>query len=390
MKILFIHHSGLLGGAGVSLVNVAKILKEEGHEIIISIPSEPNDMLNKAGEMGLQTIIGERRIGAVTYVSGIDSAFSLRFIYRLLLILKQKRKWNKKIKEINPDVVVVNSKTLCWMSSLKEVKKRKSICFVRETMQGNKNNLVNKYIRKRLDKFTKVSFISNYDLVKEGLKKAKTEVIHNYIDNVDFPGNLEIEEKKKEFNLKKDTFKVLYLGGVNHLKGFHIAVDAVLSMGSSVELIVAGANFDDVKKVGNKAQLSYSNKWQDYILKNDKYNQIHVIGKQSNTAILYSICDVVILPMQSPHQARPIFEAGYFKKPIVISNFDNIKEFVIDGENGFIATYNDYKDFAKKLALLKEDTALIESMGQNNNQNTKNNHNKEIVQQKIANLISEI
>ncbi len=390
MKILIIHHSGLLGGAGVSLLNVAKILKDEGHEVIISIPSEPNDMLKKADEMGLKTIVSDRRIGAITYVSGIDKAFSPRFIYRLMLILKQKKKWNSLIKEINPDVVVVNSKTLAWMSSLKEVKKRKSICFVRETMRRNKNNLINRHIKKRLEGFTKVSFISNYDLKLENLKIAKSFVIYDHLEDFKECDKNILIEKKVEWGLQNNTFKVLFVGGINYLKGAKIAVESVLKMGEGVELLVAGANFEDVKRVGNKSQIEYANNLEEFIKENDKFNQIRIIGKQSQMAYCYSLCDAVIFPMQAPHQARPVFEAGYFKKPIVISNFENVKEFVKDGENGFTAVYNDSDDFAEKLSVLKEDRVLLAKMGEINYQNAIKNHLEEVALKNIKKMFCEV
>ena len=42
-KLMFIHHSGLVGGAGVSLINTIKAVAEE-NEIIVCVPSQPEDM----------------------------------------------------------------------------------------------------------------------------------------------------------------------------------------------------------------------------------------------------------------------------------------------------------------------------------------------------------
>ena len=148
-RILFIHHSGIIGGAGVSLTNVIKTASRS-NDVTVYISDDPDDMLKLlnplSNEYGITVKSYGRRIGAVTYYSGGDSILSPRFLYRLSLLPKQWRTWNKYIRECSPDTVIVNSKILCWMSMLSEVKKRNSICFVRETMNGKSSFFLNKII----------------------------------------------------------------------------------------------------------------------------------------------------------------------------------------------------------------------------------------------------
>mgnify|MGYP003290003250 CR=1 FL=1 len=91
-KLMFIHHSGLVGGAGVSLINVIKSVSEQ-HEVFVYVPCEPNDMINllKQSEKshGIKVKTYGRRIGAITYYSGGDTLKNMRFWYRILLIFKQ-------------------------------------------------------------------------------------------------------------------------------------------------------------------------------------------------------------------------------------------------------------------------------------------------------------
>ncbi len=390
MRILFIHHSGLLGGAGVSLLNVIDSVRSEGHEAILSVSPSPADMLELANKRGINTLVSDRRIGAITYVSGIDGAFSPRFMYRLMLIFMQARRWNKTIRNTDPDLVVVNSKTLCWMSRLSEVKKRRSICFVRETMRGDRNNLLNRRIAKALDEFSAVSFISDYDRRLEGLQKAQTSVIYNYVEDVPMPNTEAVLQKADVWGLKEGRFRVLYAGGVNEMKGFHIAVRAVLAMGEDVDLIAAGADFDDVIKLGNRKATAFAGEMRAYIQANDQHGQIHLIGKQTDMASCYAACDVLIFPMQSPHQARPVFEAGYFGKPVVISDFENIREFVRDGDNGLTAKAGSEDDFAQKLTLLKQDKALKNELGENNRRRALAKHSRAANRAAVSKLINEV
>ena len=127
MKILFIHHSGLVGGAGISLTNLLKETAKT-HDVTICLPTEPDDMLSLLKNIGGKDIFTiktyGRRIGAITWYSGGNDWMSLSFFYRLVLIPWQWRYWNQLIEELNPDLVICNSKILCWMGMLPSLKKR--------------------------------------------------------------------------------------------------------------------------------------------------------------------------------------------------------------------------------------------------------------------------
>lgn len=393
VKLMFIHHSGLVGGAGVSLINVIKGLSKK-YEIEVCVPPQPDDMIKllkreqKNYHFNIRTF--EKRIGAITYYSGGDRIRSLRLWYRGALIVRQWNVWNKRIREIKPDIIIVNSKILCWMSMLQEVRKRKSICFVRETMKGEKSNWVNRIISKLLLNFGKVIFLSDYDALKEGICPEKTEVIHNYIEESQFDLSISREEASEKLGIKKDTFHVLYVGGVSQMKGFDLAVEAVLKSGENVELIVAGNDFEDVLKTRSNKSKRYAEEWKQVLNEKDIGGQIHMVGKQKNMSLCYAACDVLVFPMRSPHQSRPVFEAGYYMKPVIITDFPNITEFVEDGYNGYIVCPENKDVIAEKIVLLKENCELRDRMGKSNKINTEEKHNQKRSMDLIYGIIEEI
>ena len=343
-----------------------------------------------SNEYGITVKSYGRRIGAVTYYSGGDSILSPRFLYRLSLIPKQWKTWNKYIRECSPDTVIVNSKILCWMSMLSEVKKRNSICFVRETMNGKSSFFLNKIISKLLSRYDKVIFLSEYDRKKEGLLPSKTQVVHNYVDESQYDIYITRREASEKLGLKNDTFHILYVGGVSEMKGFDIAVRAALKSGENIELISAGNNFDDAFKSSSNSMFEYARKWQNFVKENDKNNQIHMVGRQKNMSACYSACDVLLFPMRSPHQSRPAFEAGYFSKPVIITDFENISEFVRNNDNGFTVRADDVDEIVKIIKKLASDKGLCEKIGKNNWENTYNLHNKEKNCELINNIIKEV
>lgn len=364
------------------------------HEVVVGVSSEPDDILNMFRQLSIENpnisvFSYGRRIGAITYYSGGDAALSPRFFYRLLLTVKQKKYWNNKIREIDPDVVITNSKILCWMSCLSEIKKRKSICFVRETVKGKRKSLINRKIFKFLDEYKTVVFLSEYDKKLEKLKKAKSEVVHNFISDNQFNRSLSRDDAIQQLDLPQKSFYLLYVGGVSEMKGFDLVVEAVLSMDETVGLIVAGNDFDQARVTKDKSEIHYANKWQTYIGQNDIYGQVFFVGRMKDMSACYAASDVLVFPMRSPHQSRPAFEAGYFKKPVIISDFDNVSEFVRNGENGFRVPPNNVQALSEKLKLLCDDPVLRQLLGQNNYLNTIENHSKEKSCKKIRSLIDE-
>ena len=378
-KIMLIHHSGVVGGAGVSFVNTVKTIAPH-NTVTVYVPSEPTDIYEMLESIkdkyGFTIKTYGRRIGAITYYSGGDSFLSLRLYYRALLAFKQIGYWNREFKSNDPDVVCVNSKILCWMSQLREVRKRKSVCFVRETMAGSRNSLPNQMIAAFLDDFSSVVFLSDYDRDREQLGKAETQVIHNYIDPTQFDRNISKEEARAQLGLRSTAFVVLYVGGVSAMKGFDLAVNVVLNAGSDVELLVLGNNFEDAGKSRDHTVQEYAEIWEEKIKGQDTGKRIHMLGRQKNMSLYYAACDALLFPMRAPHQSRPVFEAGFYSKPVIISDFDNIKEFVKDGYNGFLVQPDNFTAIAEKINYLRMNPEKCAWMGQNNRNNTETLHDR--------------
>lgn len=380
MKLLFVHHSGLISGAGVSLYNLIKEMKNK-HEVVVCLPTEPTDMLSLLNNSEDKIVIDihtyGRRIGAITWYSGGNNLLSLTFFYRLALIPWQWRYWNKYIMELNPDMVICNSKILCWMGLLPAMKKHKSICFVRETMKKESTNFMNKIMKSLLERFSGVAFISEFDQQKETLKKAKTFVIPNYVDVTRLDDKIEREIACNQLGVPSKTFNVLYVGGIFPMKGFDIAIQAVLECSSNIHLLVAGMSFDDVRKTKSSFLKDYVEKWHDYINQHDKEGRIHILGKQLNMSACYAACDVLLFPMREPHQARPVFEAGYFSKPVIVTDFECIHNDVQEGINGYLVPLEDMNTCSERIQRLQLNPEMAKSMGLKNHEYYQRNHSYE-------------
>jgi hypothetical protein len=69
-RIIFFHHSGTIGGAGVSLYNTIISLKEE-YEIIVYCPSQPNAFKQYLESKDIKVKTYDFSIGSIPYYSGV-------------------------------------------------------------------------------------------------------------------------------------------------------------------------------------------------------------------------------------------------------------------------------------------------------------------------------
>ncbi len=378
-KILFIHHSGLFGGAGISLYFTAKELSKF-YDIKCYIPDDPPELKDFLKDKKIPYETFDYRLGKITFYSGGNSILHPKFFYHCFRALIHFPKWKKIINKEKPDLLIVNSIVLSWIGLIKG--DHKSLCFVRETKKKDHFNFFNIFLKRLLEKFTMVSFLSKYDKKDWNLNSAKSLVIHDFMETENY-----IPKNNKTFACRKlkihdNQFNILFLGGFNKLKGTEIAIKAISNLkNNNIKLILAGNNpgkfqLSSLKEVANSLiyfkNKKYFRKMRKLISENNLNNHIRYIGIQNNIGDIFDACDLLIIPIQEAHQARPIFEFGCQKKPVIVSNFVNLKEFVKDGHNGLTFKHDDYDELSHKIKLLYNDNDLYLKLGMNNFLNSKN------------------
>lgn len=394
-RIAIIHHSGIIGGAGISLLNVVNILADK-HEITVFVSDSPRDILeslnNIADSKGIRVVSYGKRIGALTYYSGGDKANSLRFLYRASLIFKQWHYWNKTISGFNPDIVIVNSLILSWMSLLPAMNSRKSICFVRETMANKPESLINKFFKRCLNQFDCVSFISEFDKLSWQLHKTKSVVIHNCFATDKMNNENSYIKASNELGLRAKSFHILYVGGVSYMKGFDLAVNATIELNKKcdAELIVAGIDFNGRRNLSNGKLSEYESELENRILSHGNSSKIHLIGRQKDMDNCFIAADVLVFPMRSPHQARPVFESGFYGIPVVITDFPNIREFVVDGSNGLVFEKDNVQQLTECLYKLALNPEYRNKLGMSNKRLSEQNHSISAFGLSINHLINSL
>jgi len=363
-KVTVVHHYGGLGGAGKSLLNNVRILVKNWSVHVILPAGEPSDIDGELKKIKGISISYATFIPSIPLYSGGFTMLSPAFYVHLVKSFVCMKAFCALVEKTKPDLLIVNSLITSWLSmKLMNVSK---VCFVRETQLSTIGNV---FLRYFLNRFDKVVFISNYDSKCWGLS---TEV-HLIENTVEYD-----EELVPLVNVRSSNFKLLYLGGTSYIKGFYfLLVSLILTKcRHKIEIVILGSVDRRVKNL------------MCFIFR--RHLNIVFVGKVSNVSKYYLDCDAVIFPVVKVHQGRPIFEAGYHHKAVIVPDFDNLKEYVDDGINGFTYRKGSCISLAKVFEGLVGNNDIVKFCGDRNYEQYLSKHTKNHGIQKMTELLHKL
>ena len=260
------------------------------------------------------------------------------------------------------------------------IQKEQSTIDKKLTIHGIKN--ADSYIVHALKTFEELKEIfpkRKFNLTKSGErdtnKKGETPVIklfHPIYDLYQPDPNLDIEQYKKEHNLKENVF--LYFGFIRKYKGLHDAIaafDVVAKQRDDVSFLICGELFWNTLDSKNfvtklkKATFSLAKK----ILLNSSddeknYNPLTLIDElnlKDKTMVIseyipnedvskyFQIANAGILFYETATPSGIESLSYNFNLPILTTNVGHFPETIIDGENGYMVKENTVEDMAKTM-----------------------------------------
>lgn len=382
-KICIIHHTTALGGGTISFFDLISLLKED-YEITACIPKSSDEIIERINNMGISVYQFSNQPPVFAYYSGSSNIISITSI-KDRLCDKKAPLFVKEILALKPDAVIFNSiiTSIAGQYFPDNVKK---ICFVRETL--NRNYIDNLYRKWLNNYFSGVCFIASSELQYLNLD-IPTKVIPDFC-------NCKVHTSNN--NTKTDdNFYILYLGGLDYIKGPDVLLKSLRYLPHTCHLLCAG-NFNlNSLKMRNIVKLLIHPKvlvnrlMIRNILSDPKIRErITFTGFCSDITNLYEQSDVVVFPSKVPHQLRPGIEAGVFSKPIIVSDYEVTKEYFIDGYNALTFKPNNAKQLAECIQKLYFNRTLCKKIGKNNFQATLTMHDPQKIQKELLDFVSEL
>lgn len=381
MKILLIHHCGNIGGGTLSCLDVACALKKNGVTVKVALPRNSDKTILELFKSNNITVELETpEVPCFTYHSASMGFFKTTVKY--LIVKHQLFFWKKYFSTHYYDYVFLNSSVQWPLINVVKEFNIKCVCIVRETLRKQGVYFINRLIVKKISRADSVFFLTYYDkkewnLLDDVCQKVIPDVV-NFDSVVTTSAPL---SHGRNFNL-------VYLGGINYVKGILDLVQAIDYLNDNdIKLYILGDTGEKIlhtsfiKQITHYEQITFIKRVYNIIYRNKR--NIKIVGNVVNVSEFYRKADLIVFPVKKVHQARPIYEAGMYKKTILVPDYKNFKESVINYYNGLIYKKNDYKDLAEKIMLLKNNKNLLERLSLNNYNMSKKNHNKIILENEL-------
>lgn len=403
-KLLLFNMSATIGGAGISFLQYLENIDRTEYEIIVYNNANHPDIADSIESMGIRVIRALNSPVVFSHFSGAEGfALSPIKVLNYLRVLGDRSKILRVLDEEKPDVVIVNSMTLFWIGQLAYRRGIRAICLHREVYPKGLFGLRTKLIKYGLDHwFSDIAFISRHEQIETAATLAHTCVIYDKVDLDKFHG-IEKNVAREKLALPSDAYLVLYIGGVVKLKGAHTMMDAMNYMDNSKIKLVFLQCPEPPKKNTLKDYLSPKAIAElllglDYAAKVGRcyarsHNKQCFIFRPGTAAVqeYFAACDAIVFPSYVPHQARPVYEAGAARIPVIISDFPHTSEFVADGVTGFTFKPKDAKALMERIMYVYENksTDKMCQVLENNYSNTVRYHSMATLRDEIKTLLDE-
>ncbi len=389
-KILIFHHCGTLGGGSLSCFDLIDMLSKE-YNIHLAIVNPTESVNCIIDDLDVSEKIVLNNYPSLTFHNANHSSF--KSVLKYLASKQYASDWIKVAQRIMPDLIILNSSVLAPVVDLFKKNGFKTLCIVRETLYKKPELLVNRILRNQLSKASAVAFLTEYDLKTWAVNNSSNFVLPDVVNDRFY--NYGVDKVHKN----DDVFTFLYMGGIVLEKGIEILLDAYYCMPSDIKsrLVILGAdpykntNSSFVWKLLHKKEISrisvVNSKLRSFKQQN---KEIELVGVVTDTSDYYLNSDVVIFPVSEIHQPRPAYEAGFFKKPIILPDCPNFKENITDGVNGAYYKADDAGSLADKMYLFAKGEYSVSLIGEKNNLITKEKHSLENVMPIILHKVKEI
>jgi len=357
----------------INLHDRIKALQKAGHSV--------NLIVQYKGKSEKYNLIEPEVIGYSKFYLLIDKILkkfrksNLKSSWQLKLSYPPLKKFKNKIKQIDPDVIIVKGlKSLFSICTLRYAKKfrKKSIVFIQRD-QFRCESLKEKFICWLLFKRYKVQAIASPICKMTGLDAKSHEKFH-YI-----PFVYDIVDFEKAY-FKDGKINILNIGKFEKIKDHITLLKAVEKLKSFYPLRVV--------LVGEKANPGYVLKLMDFVKENGMEDIVEFKFEVPHEDVieLYRQSDLFVLTSyQDPASLQPL-EAMANKVPVISSDKNGTKCYVKEGENGYIFQNRNVEDLKQKIESVIDDRDDVVNFGNRGFEMARKYHSLE----KFANAIQNI
>lgn len=354
-RVLFLDHVGEIGGAELSLLDIARRLNGRV-EVLLFADGPFRERLEHAG---VAVVVARAGAGvlAMRRASGFGGVIGAipGVVWLARRVAGHARGF---------DVVYANSQKAFVVGALAaRLARRPVVWHLRDILTAEHFGTVNRAVATRLANAGAKRVIANSRatadaFVAAGGRREKVRVVHNGVD----PGPFDAAGPEagaalcRELGCGEGTVLVGAFGRLAAWKGQHVLIEALVALPADVHVIlVGGALFGED---------AYAAELRRRARALGVAGRVHFLGFREDVPALMKAVDVVAHTSVAPEPfGRVIVEGMLAAKPVVASARGGAAEIVEDGANGLLVPSGDAGALAGAIRELLDDPARAAALG---------------------------
>jgi glycosyltransferase involved in cell wall biosynthesis len=344
--VLFVDHTGVMGGAQHSLLDIAEANRERGAIALL----DDGPFAAALETRGVRVL----RIDGGTALRRIKKTSVLRGVGPLAAVVRMARSVARAARSY--DLLYANSAKSFVVAALAGAIARKPVVWHLRDILGQ-GHFSPASVRAmiaaanwRAARVVANSRATADAFVAAGGNPSLVTVVHNGIDPAPFdalpPDSC--REVRAELGVPADAFVVGCFSRLHPWKGQSVLLDAVARMPGVHALVVGGALFSG--EAPYEAELRARTALPAFA------GRVHMLGARDDVPRLLTACDVVVhASVLAEPFGRVLVEAMLAGRPVVATNAGGAPEVVTDGETGVLVPPGDARTLGEALDALRRD-----------------------------------
>ena len=379
--VLFVDHTGMMGGAQHSLLDIAESYRERGAVALLE-DGPFAAALETRGVCVLRIDGGEalRRVKKTSAFPGVAP---------LVAVASMARRVARAARSF--DLLYANSPKSFLVAALAGVIARKPVVWhLRDILGQGHFSAANARTVIAVANWRAARVVANSRatadaFVAAGGKPSLVTVVHNGIDPAPFDalGPHSCREVRAELGIASDAFVVGIFSRLHPWKGQSVLLDAVARMPGVHALVVGGALFSG--EAPYELELRARAELPSYA------GRVHMLGARDDVPRLLAACTVVVHASVLPEPfGRVLVEAMLAGRPVIASNAGGVPEVVTDGETGVLVPPGDARALGEALDALRRDAARTAAMAQRGAARARERFSRDAMLAGVRRVVSEV
>lgn len=352
-KILFVDHTAVMGGAELSLLDLATAYAATS-KVLLFQDGVLRDRLERLGVQvkiapASKTMLNLRTSG------GLRSLATIPELWKIAGYIAQEAK--------DCDLILANSQKAFIAAALSSLRNSPPVLWhLRDILTAKHFSQVNRIVAVLLANQFAAKVLVNSQATGEafvaaGGKPQLTRVVYNGFDPQKFDlVNFEDVQKIRDQLGIGDASLVGLFSRLSYWKGQHIVLKAIKQLPTAHLILVGEALFGEQEYVSELKALAGTPELK---------GRVHWLGFRDDIPTLMKACDIIVHTSTEPEPfGRVIVEGQLAQKPVIASAAGGALELIEDGKNGYLFPPGDINVLSQLIQKLMADSTLAKTLGQ--------------------------